>query len=394
MVRSFLQNQRGSLAVIFSIALVPIVAMVGIAVEMGGISSTKVRLQTAADSASLGVAGQIAGSLVNGTDYRTQAAGAVSSFVPNATIAEFHVCTTSSADCATSDRGTLVPGQVYTKAQYARPLVFGGVLRSLGVSSGSTTVQATSVAVQANSATQATFTPLGAKGWYFKVISLWVHRPGASTDTLLASYVYQPQYLYQNGTVSLPNGTTISDGGKGTTTSYDANGNVVPSGTSVSLGTYDNAYLISQVHFSPCPPGQKNSATKDPVTCVLASTGKTGPAYTLTNSATPPAVSTGTSCSTSSSGASNVNAFDLTTSTADAGTACFLYINSKQMTPNVKPSVFAILPCNLATSTNSAGVFAWEDSGGWATQDFFFSVSTTCQAGMGGYTNAQARLTN
>lgn len=245
--------------------------------------------------------------------------------------------------------------------------------------------------MQAYSATQATFTPLGAKGWYFKVISLWVHRPGASSDTRLASYVYQPVYLYQNGSVALPNGTTISDGGKGTTTSYDANGNTVPAGTAVSLGSYDNAYLIEQVDFSPCPPGQKNLSSKDPVVCGV--NGKASAAYVPPTSGSPPAVSTGTSCSSTSTSSNNANAFDLVTSTADPATACFLYIGGKQLTPNVKPSVFTILPCS-GSGANAAGVYAWEDGGGWATQDFFFTVSTTCQTGTGGNTSAISRLTN
>lgn len=389
MIRALFKDKRGSAAIIFSVALVPMVAMIGAATELGGISADKTRLQSAADSAALGAAGQIA-SMASSSSIQQQASGAVASFVPNATISEFHMCTSTSADCSTSDRGTLSPGQVYTKAQYVRPLVFGGFLRLVGGST-TTTITATSVAMQAFSATQATFTPLGAKGWYFKVISLWVHRPGASTDTRLASYVYQPQYLYQNGTVNLPNGTTVSDGGKGTTTSYDANGNIVPSGTAVSLGSYDNAYLIEQVSFSPCPPGQSNLNSKDPVSC--GANGKAGAAYVPPTSGSPPTVSTGTSCSSTSTASHNSNAFDLITSTADAATACFLYIGGKQLTPNVKPSVFTILPCS-GSGSNSAGIYAWEDGGGWATQDFFFTVSTSCQSGAGGNAAAISRLTN
>lgn len=389
MLRALLKDKRGSAAIIFSIALVPMVAMIGAAMELGGISADKTHLQSAADSAALGAAGQIA-SGTNSSSIQQQASGAIAAFVPNATISEFHVCTLTSADCSTSDRGTLSPGQVYTKARYVRPLVFGGFLQLVG-SSKTTTLTATSVAMQAYSATQATFTPLGAKGWYFKVISLWVHRPGASSDTRLASYVYQPVYLYQNGSVTLPNGTTVSDGGKGTTTSYDANGNIVPAGTAVSLGSYDNAYLIEQVDFSPCPPGQTNLSSKDPVVC--GANGKAGAAYVPPTTGGPPTVSTGTSCSSTSTSSNNANAFDLITSTADASTACFLYIGGKQLTPNVKPSVFTILPCS-GSGSNSAGVYAWEDGGGWATQDFFFTVTTSCVAGTGGNTAAISRLTN
>lgn len=131
MVRDFLKNNRGTAAIIFSIALAPMIAMIGAATELGGISADKTRLQAAADFAALGAAGQIA-SMASSSSIQQQASGAVASFVPTATVSEFHVCTSTSPDCATSDRGALSPGQVYTKAQYVRPLVFGGFCASSG----------------------------------------------------------------------------------------------------------------------------------------------------------------------------------------------------------------------------------------------------------------------
>jgi hypothetical protein len=214
-----------------------------------------------------------------------------------------------------------------------------------------------------------TFTLTGASGWYWKEVDLYTHLPGATSDMLLASYIYQPTNLNNSGT-----GTVTAQFSSGVGSGMLAG----PVDTPVSLGSgYDKAYLVMTVYSDGCAPGYgpkypnfgSNSSYWNPFVCL-------------------PVGSTWTSTSTNRYGqtVTTTNTVTKTTSpvqysTDDAATAHNLFVNDVALPNNVKPNFFSLFNCGQTTTHD------WEDTpwgnplpGTWSQQDIHFTIASTCAA--------------
>ncbi|MCB1536447.1 MAG: hypothetical protein KDJ44_17480 [Rhodoblastus sp.] len=323
--------------------------LAGASIDYGRSISMKQKLQAAVDAA-----------LLAAIQAPAAERGAVATHILNASLSATGISASWTQPPTTNADGSLTG-----TAQGRLSTVFMQIARiDTMTASASTTVDMPS----AQTASNVTFVLTGGYGWWWKRVDLYVHAVGATSDTLLASYVYQPV------TLSAQNGR-----GTGTTTANFAFGGGMVAGpvdSPVSMGSsYDNAYLKMTVYSDGCGPGMAGYATTSgSVTtqnCVASGTSvQTGvnrygqPTYTTyTKTASPVAYGTN-----------------------DASTARYLFVNGVQLPANSTPSIFTLLPCNQ-TSTH-----AWEDGGGWAQQDIFFNVATTCSTNAN-YTLA-ARLRN
>ncbi len=201
----------------------------------------------------------------------------------------------------------------------------------------------------------------------WKQVNLYVHTAGASSDTLLASYVYQPVDLsYESGR------------GDGTTTAtFLSGGSMVagPVNTPITLGSnYDNAYLTMTVYSDGCGPNyapetsQSGSTTN--YTCVLS----------------------GTTVTTGSGRNQTTTTYTKTTSpvvysTTNATQSRNLFVNGVNMySTSTPPSIMQLLPCPPQGTASLTSTHAWEDTpyagslntGSWLYQDIFFNVTTSC----------------
>jgi Flp pilus assembly protein TadG len=302
-IRDYFRQNDGNVAIIFSLAIVPVLMVLNGMMTYESAVKTRASDQNALDSA-----------LLASIKQPTQAA-ALSTF--NAfTAAEFK-SGTSVTNVAYS---TLTDGsvQMTASATGSVPSTFGGML---GFSS--MTYHVNSTVVNPPLPSVATFTMVGAEGWWWKQITLWVHRPGATSDTLLATYTYQPTKLHSNG--------PWGGGGLGTLTAS-------PTGT-ITLGSYDRLYMKMQVRHSPCPSGYDwPTSNADPVKC--KSGGYTG--------------------------------IDATMRTDDPNTAYYLFVNNVELANGVVPPITSFLPCGQTVQQS------WEDGGGFSVQDVFFNVTTAC----------------
>ena len=170
----------------------PITVFVGAAVETARLTNTKAHMQSAIDAATLAAAnGSESPEAVFVANLQDSSASqARSSFKKNA---DGSVSGTASAFVSTplmklfTDSGVAVA----TKAKAGKVYVEMPQTTSLSLS--------------------------GAAGWYWKKIDLYLHKKGDATDTLMASYIYQPIDLIANGRI-----------GTGTTTaSFNVNGAMV-----------------------------------------------------------------------------------------------------------------------------------------------------------------------
>lgn len=153
-----------------------------------------------------------------------------------------------------------------------------------------------------------------AYGWYWKRVSLWVHKPGEAADTQIASMVYQP---------------TNKGGANGRGT-----GSVTGSlDQTLDLGVYDKIYLKMEVSTNGCPPGQS------PKPNGRCDSGNSGSVYSYR--------------------------------TDDPGTSDHLFVNGKQLPANSSASALQLFKCGQTVS------HAWEDGGGWAQQDIGFTVTAS-----------------
>ncbi|MFT4097502.1 MAG: pilus assembly protein [Rhodoblastus sp.] len=323
--REFANDRRGSLSIAFAMTGLVATMLVGASIDYSRSIGMQQKLQSAVDTAMLAA---VQASAANRNSVATQAL--------NASLANSGISATWTTSPRLNGDGTM-SGAV----RGSLPTVFMSIAQ---VNSMTASASSTVEIPVPQTASNVTFSLTGAYGWWWKQVDLYIHTVGAASDTLLASYVYQPSNLSGAG-----------GRGTGTTTAlFLSNGSMVSGNvdTPVAMGSgYDNAYLKMTVYTDGCGPGMagytttSNGSTQQ--NCVVSGT-KVG--RTTYNKSASPAVY----------------------STNDTGTAKYLFVNGVELANGATPTIFTLLPCNQ-TSTQ-----AWEDGGGWAQQDIFFNVTTVC----------------
>ena len=116
----------------------------------------------------------------------------------NATISDFHACLESGGDCTTASGQTLQVGQFYAKGSATYTPLFNNVSWLPGSNSETLTSSATAGA-SLQWPTQLTINLVGAKGWYYKHVTLYAlpftNGSAGSTYTSMADWIYQPSSL-------------------------------------------------------------------------------------------------------------------------------------------------------------------------------------------------------
>jgi hypothetical protein len=356
-LRKFLRAESASTSIVFALSTTAVMFAVGAAVDYSRTVGGQARLQSAVDSAVLAA-------------MQAPAAQRVSSAtaILQANLAGTGISATWATQPALNADGSL--SAVANASLHTTALGLAGI-NTITLSAAA---KAKIVTQAVQSPANVAFTLTGASGWYWKKVDLYTHQPNAASDTLLASYIYQPTNLNNGGT-----GTVSAQFPTGTGGAMAA-GDV---GTQVSLGsTYDRAYLVMTVYSDGCAPGYGpqhpdfggNSSYWSPFVCMAVGSTWTS-STTSYNSYTHQYVTTTTTNTVSKT------TQPVAYSTNDASTAHNLFVNSVELPNNVAPNFFSLFACG-ATATHD-----WEDTpwgnplpGSWSQQDIHFTVSTTCAA--------------
>lgn len=318
-----LRDDSGVAAVIFAIAIVPIVIVIGAAVDYQRAVSTRARLQTAVDAAVLAAVKS-----PNSSERLQVARDVVSSNVADLSVGGLQQVFTNNSDG--SFTGTL-KGSAST--------AFMGIVnvRSMDLA---VTARAAMAAGPPNTPTTLNFSLRSVKGWYRKDVTLWVHYAGNPTDTALATFVYQP--------------TSLFGGGTGPTTG--------PLGTTITLGSnYDKLYLTMDVYRDGCGPGK---APEFPNAIDLSDTNYWEPYNCIP--VNPPYV---TKVKTP---------FKL--STDDPATSNHLFVDGVQQPFGAPLNVLNFAKCNASVTHGWEDTKDWVPSDpdnvdAWSSQDLIFTVT-------------------
>ena len=248
----FLRHEGAAFAPIFALVVLSLGLASAFALEYTHFHRARTDLQDAVDSAALSIAQTAYGTTgtPTGSQYQAAATTVVQAEAPGATVTEIHTCGSTGSDCSTSTAGTLVAGQVFVKASASREVLFASLLPTMA-----RTITASAVAQTGVSPTEATLTMRGAKGWYWKKVELYKHVAGASSDTLLGTWVYQPKNLNNSEGTSELTAYQLTPyvapgvGGPGTFSGPTA---------AIALGSnYDKIYLKLTVSKGFCGPDTK-----------------------------------------------------------------------------------------------------------------------------------------
>ncbi len=401
----FARDKRGNVAIIFGFAVLPILYFVGASIDFQRLAQERSKLQSGADQAALYVAGAVGqyleqnhGTYPSATIIAGYKAQATATFAANTsnfgTIAasSFHVCTPSNSDCTATVNNaslTLQPGQVAVAASGNQK----GILPPMGGNS-TYTINVSSMARTNYTATPATlnYQFQYAKGWYYKVVTLWATPPNSSTAAALATWTYQPTNLndvaYPPSSLNLTTTsgfpTSPSDGGIGVVTTWYAPSTVVDSSGTITLSAYSNIYLTMNVQDGECAPGQ-TANTNANVSATQAQT-----TYYNQNYADLSSTNTTVTCS----GTAN-SSYSMTMSTNSPNNSNYIYINGVEQPANTVIPLLTAFPCSSSTSGQSSTIYySWEDSNNSTSgdRDFFFSMTTTCASGKWASSSAAAPI--
>ena len=262
--KSLVQNQGGATSLMFAAGLLTTVILTGAALDYSDGVWTRTRLQSAVDSATLAVAKQGSQNpsqyINNVAALRTFAQQFLTANGPaNTTVADFHACLLAGGDCTTANGTTLQVGQFYTKGSVTYTPLLNNIAALGGP--GQQTLSGSAIA-GANLLWPQTLTLnlIGAKGWYYKTVSLYVlpYANGAAANAYsqLATWTYQPQNL---GTPSGAANVNIgSDPANGMTnlkfSQLGAGYGTLTGPTTVNLGQYADVFMVENVMQGPCPP--------------------------------------------------------------------------------------------------------------------------------------------
>jgi Flp pilus assembly protein TadG len=301
LLKRFINDRSGNFAIMTALLAVPLTISAGVAVDFSSAYVQRTNLQQIADGAALA-----GGKIFDGTNLaaaQVEAAKFITSYA-NTTPANITYTMTGTADRVF---------QVSLNGAVPTSLLKIGNVNSVNIG---VTSQATAPAKP----TIVTLTPTKAQGWYFKVVTVRVVRPGATAETVLGTITYQP--------------TTHNNSGQGTMT-------VSPTG-SITLGDYTKLVLQMDIKNDGCP--LKYVATIGGDSSV--------------------------SCSRTNATASKT--YDLTLRTDDPTTSNYLFVNGVELPKGV------IIPIENYFGCQAPQNHAWEDGGGFATQDIFYTISSTC----------------
>jgi hypothetical protein len=164
-----------------------------------------------------------------------------------------------------------------------------------------------------------TFTPTKSQGYYYKKVSIIVVRPNSTAEEIVGTVEYQP--------------ITHDDGGQGPI--------VVKPSTIIDLGKYSSLILQMDIKNDGCSVGQKAEVTGSDVSCAASRRDR------------------------------DVK-FDLTLRTDNPDASHYLFVDGKQLPKGTTSPLSDILVCGKTSN------HAWEDGGGWARQDFFYTAKSVC----------------
>lgn len=310
-MRRLAGDRGGNFATMTALIAVPLVAVAGMAVDYSSATHQRANLQEIADGAALA-----GGKVFDGTNLATAQAEATRFITAYAdtTPANLSYTITASGRVLSVNLTGAVPTSLMRIANINSI--------NIGVNSQATAPAKPDVV---------TLTPTQAQGWYYKVITIRVVRPNATTETDVGTVTYQP--------------TTHNNDGQGTMTA-------VPTGP-ITLGQYTKLVLQMDVKDDGCPLGKAASvSSNNTVTCSSKNSASTK--------------------------------YDLTLRTDDPNTSNYLFVDGSELPKGVT------LPIENYFGCQAAQKHAWEDGGGWDRQDFFYTISSQCSSSDGD----AVRLTN
>jgi Flp pilus assembly protein TadG len=439
-LRSFPGDRSGTTSIMFASGLLAAIIITAAAIDYSTAVNTRERLQAGVDSAVLVAAKQGAQNpstyLTSSSGLQTVAQNYLAANGPtNSTISDFHACLQSGGDCTTASGQTLSVGQFFAKGTTTYTPFFNNVTWLPGSNSQTLTSSATAGAAL-QWPTQLTINLVGAKGWYYKHVTLYAlpYTNGSvgSTYTSMADWIYQPTSLNSaSGAANKSVGTDPANGMTGLTLGQLGSGYGTLTGpTSVNLGQYADLFLVENVMQAPCSPSSwmlGNWSSNSTVTCYAtqsaaqtaattaassACKGKTGSSLTTCQNAyTPVQGSVGyTVCSESelnqgsNPAYSSYNAICNPNSSAKASYNSsntnpwqFIFVNFYPAQAVTNTNIFStsvsattMFPCNqtvghewedggsIVGSTYNAALSSATGSSTTPQQDFFYSVATAC----------------
>jgi Flp pilus assembly protein TadG len=363
----FFGDRGASVALTFAFAILPIMALVGAAMDYARALNAKSAAQAALDGSVLQAV--TAQSTANASDkFLAGATGAGVSFgAPSFTTnADGSITATVRATVATS------------------------ILSVIGVPSIAFNLSSTAKLTHPLTPHSITYQFQYAKGWYYKVITLYVQQTSTGAALPLATWTYQ---VTNDSVVAIPNATVPyfwsganppTDTGIGVvTTSWNATNAATIGATLDSTNntitfnqSYYNLYLTMNVANQKCPLGQASYTTDvAPTASQLAFLNSVYGSMGSTD------VTVG--CRSPIRGDSTpLSSWSKTISTNSATSSNYLYINGVEQQANIAIGLLNAFPCASAAtgSTSVTNDYEWEDSSTSATgtRDFFFSLTTTC----------------
>lgn len=382
----FGRDRQASVAITFTFAVIPVIALMGLAVDYGRALKAKSALQSALDSAAM----MAVQTYYSTNDLSKATTTATANFGANANSIGLAFSGSPSVT-ANSD------GSVTVTAQGSLATTLSTLF---GVQSSPLNLSSTAKMTHPLTPHTITYQFQYAKGWYYKVVTLYVQQTSGGATLPLATWTYKAYNDGSDGTSATGNShaaipkvtanvpyfwtstsTQPTDTGIGITTTTWNTTNLNTIGATLDSAnskitfnqTYYNLYLTMQIVNSRCAPGQTYSATN--VTASDADEQKFEAVYQKTWTAAK--LNENIACS----GAAN-SSWSNTVSTNSKTNSNWLYINGQQQAANTVLGLANAFPCPSGVSDNTpvTNNYEWEDSSTstTGTRDFFFSLTTTC----------------
>jgi Flp pilus assembly protein TadG len=301
------RDRGGNFGIMTALLMVPLSLAAGMAVDYSTSMNEQGHLQEIADGAALAGGKVFDGTNLADAKVAAQAfVNAYASSIPKDTKATI----TASGRTLQVSLGGSVPTSLMQIANV-----------------NSVSIGASAAATAPEKPQKVTLTPTKSQGYYFKVISIIVVRPGTTKEVVLATITYQPN--------------THNDSGQGPM--------VQDPGGVIDLGQYTKLVLQMDIKNDGCPLGKTASvSSKNEVTC-----------------------------STSTTNADSK--YNLTLRTDNPATSNYLFVDGQRLPLNTTMPIQNYFGCQKTQS------HAWEDGGGWDRQDFFYTISSTCTSADGDF---------
>jgi Flp pilus assembly protein TadG len=301
------RDRGGNFGIMTALLMVPLSIAAGMAVDYSTSVNEQGHLQEIADGAALA-----GGKIFDGTnlaDAQTVAKAFISAYsssIPKDTTSQI----TANGRTLLVSLGGSVPTSLMQLANVK-----------------SVNIGATAGATAPEKPQKVTLTPTQAQGYYYKVISVIVVRPGTTKEVVLATVTYQPN--------------THNNAGQGPMVQLP--------GGQIDLGKYTKLVLQMDIKNDGCPIGQTASvSSKNEVSCSASSTQAN-------------------------------SKYNLTLRTDNPATSYYLFVDGQQLPANTTMPIQNYFGCQK-TQTH-----AWEDGGGWQRQDFFYTISSECTSADGDF---------